>query len=82
MTNTPPTVNPLTFSLTKSNGFFTGSVVVPGALRRLSYQGIFLQQTGEGFGYFLGTTTCGEVIIGPADVVFPPPPAAPAGSGE
>ncbi len=81
MTNTPPSANGLAFSLIKSNGFFTGTVFVPNTLRRISYQGIFLQQSGEGFGFFPGTNTCGEVLIGPADVVFPPPPPPAAPSG-
>ncbi len=81
MTNTPPSANGLAFSLIKSNGFFTGTVFVRNTLRRISYQGIFLQQSGEGFGFFPGTNTCGEVLIGPADVVFPPPPPPAAPSG-
>jgi len=81
LTNTPPTSNPLSFSLTRSNGFFSG-VIISDTARRIGYQGVFLQDSGEGFGFFLSTNTSGEVLIGPPEVLFPQPPPASAESGE
>jgi hypothetical protein len=81
ITNTPPSSNQLSFSLTRSNGFFNG-VIVSDTARRMGYQGVFLQQAGEGFGFFLSTNTCGEVLIGPPEVLFPQPPPRSADSGE
>ena len=43
---------------------------------------LVLLQAGEGFGFFLSTNTCGEVLIGPPEVLFPQPPPRSADSGE
>jgi hypothetical protein len=66
LTNESPSTNALTFSLTKSNGVFTGTVRVPGTSKTLSYQGVFLQNSNAAYGYFKGTNQAGRLnITGP-----------------
>ena len=47
---------------------------MPGTSRKLTYQGAFLQGENKGYGYFLGTNTCGEILIGAPEILFPPVP--------
>lgn len=63
LTNEPPSTNTLTFSLTKSNGVFTGTVAVPGTSKTLTYQGVFLQNSNAAYGYFKGTNQSGGFTI-------------------
>jgi hypothetical protein len=65
LTNTTPTTNALTFSLTRSNGVFTGTVRVPGTSKTLTYQGVFLQNSNAAYGYFKGTNQSGALHISP-----------------
>jgi hypothetical protein len=57
--------NSLSFSITKSNGLFSGSVKVPGTTRTNTFKGAFLQDLDSGYGYFLGTNQSGSVFLGP-----------------
>ena len=65
LTNTPPTTNAITFVLTRTNGLFSGSVVVPGTNQKLTYQGAFLQGANVGRGYVFGASSSGPALIGP-----------------
>ena len=56
--------NSLTFNFTASNGTFSGSVKVPGALRTNSFKGALLQDLDSGYGYFLGTNQSGSIFFG------------------
>jgi hypothetical protein len=67
LTNTPPTTNAFTFVLTRTNGLFSGSVVVPGTNHKLTYQGAFLQGQNTGRGYVLDAGSSGPALIGTAD---------------
>jgi len=66
VSNNPTNVNKLTMSISKSSGLFSGSVTPPGATKALAYNGVVLQKTTNGAGFFLGTNaTSGRVSIAP-----------------
>jgi hypothetical protein len=48
-----------------SNGVFLGHVTPPGTTRSIPFQGVVLQKRAQGFGYFLGASESGSVVIGP-----------------
>ena len=53
----------LTFTPTTSSGLFKGTVLPPGALKSVPFQGAVLQGQLVGGGYFLGTNRSGNVTI-------------------
>ena len=57
--------NQLTMNIIRSNGLFSGSVKVPDVARTNNYKGAFLQDSGTGYGFFLGPSLSGNVFVGP-----------------
>jgi hypothetical protein len=55
--------NFMNFSITLSNGAFTGSVKVPGTTRTNAFKGALLQDANAGYGWFLGTDESGSVSL-------------------
>jgi hypothetical protein len=55
----------LSLTITPSSGFYKGSVANPLGWP-LSFQGVLLEKSGMGAGYFLGTNQSGQVIFNPA----------------
>ena len=53
----------LTLSFTPSSGLFSGSQVVPGTRKTVSFKGVILQGKTNGAGYFLGADQCGLVSL-------------------
>ncbi len=58
--------NKLVFSISASNGLFSGSVQVPGTTRSLPFKGALNVKAGFGGGFFIGTTEGGRVVLQPA----------------
>ena len=65
MVNRDPSTNKLTFTLTKPNGLFKGTVRPVGENRTLTYKGVMLPKQGFGAGYYLSTNMSGRVYLGP-----------------
>lgn len=55
----------LTMKLNSSNGSLSGSVVDPLTGSTIPFNGVFLQNPGEGLGYFLGNDQSGLFFFGP-----------------
>jgi hypothetical protein len=64
VTNLGPQPLKLTFSL--SSGLFTGSIVDPASLRKISFGGVIRQDLDAGDGFFVGTNQTGRVLLLPA----------------
>lgn len=57
---------PLTMTVTSSNGLFQGAVTLPGAMTPVAFQGAILQSQTNGYGFFRNAGHSGWVIFGPA----------------
>jgi hypothetical protein len=57
--------NRLTLSFVLPSGLFNGSVTPPDGTRARPFHGAVLQNSGVGYGYFLGTNQSGSVMVGP-----------------
>jgi hypothetical protein len=57
--------NRLSLSFVLATGLFNGGVTPPSATRSTPFHGVVLQKSVEGFGYFLGTTESGSVVLAP-----------------
>ena len=55
--------NFMNFSITLSNGTFSGSVKVPGTTKTNAFKGALLHDADAGYGWFLGTDQSGSVSI-------------------
>jgi hypothetical protein len=55
--------NKLSMSFVLSSGLFNGSVTPPSGGRAFPFHGIVLQNSGAGYGYFLGTSQSGSVTV-------------------
>ncbi len=55
----------LTFTLTASQGLFSGSVVNPATAKPIAFKGVILQKQSIGSGFFLGTNQSGQVLWSP-----------------
>ncbi len=55
--------NKLGLSFTPSTGLFTGHVTDPATRKPVSFNGVVLQKSNVGYGYFLGTSHSGQVLI-------------------
>jgi hypothetical protein len=58
---------PLTMTITKTNGVFTGTIVLPSTATAVPFQGAVLQGQTNGCGYFRNAGQSGWVIFGPAE---------------
>jgi len=57
--------NKLKFSVAKSSGLFSGSVVPPETKKAIKFNGVVLQNQNLGSGFFLGTNQSGSVSLRP-----------------
>ncbi|MGO9201588.1 MAG: Ig-like domain-containing protein [Limisphaerales bacterium] len=55
--------NKLTLTFTTSTGLFTGRVTDPATGKPVSFNGVVLQRSNVGYGYFLGKDQSGQVLI-------------------
>lgn len=55
----------LTLSITTSSGLFRGTFVDPDTRKAIPFQGVLLQDSNGGLGYFLGSDQSGEIRLGP-----------------
>ncbi|HKX62870.1 MAG TPA: Ig-like domain-containing protein, partial [Verrucomicrobiae bacterium] len=55
--------NALTLKVTPPSGLFRGTVQVPGSSLTLPFNGVVVQKTGVGCGYFVGTNETGRVTL-------------------
>ena len=55
--------NALTLKVTPPSGLFRGTVQVPGSSLTLPFNGVVVQKTGVGCGYFVGTNVTGRVTL-------------------
>jgi hypothetical protein len=60
---TNESANKLSTSFVLSSGLFNGSATPPSGGRAFPFHGIVLRNSGVGFGYFLGSSESGSVII-------------------
>jgi len=58
--------NPLTLTITKSSGLFSGTVTPPGGARSLPFKGALLQKQNRGAGFLSGSNRTTEVRLDPA----------------
>jgi hypothetical protein len=63
VTNLSP--NPLTLTITKTSGLFSGKATEPGTNRVANFKGVVLPQRGYGLGYFTGSNALGQIYFGP-----------------
>ncbi len=61
----PSLTNKLTLSFTPSSGLFSGSQVIPGNPKGITFQGVIVRGQTNGAGYFLGTEQSGRVVLEP-----------------
>ena len=59
----PSLSNRLTLSFTPSSGLFSGSQIIPGTHKAVSFRGVIVQGQTNGAGYFLGTDQSGSVWL-------------------
>jgi hypothetical protein len=57
--------NKLSLSFVLSSGVFNGSVTPPSGSRGIPFHGVVLQGSGLGYGYFLGSSESGSVVLEP-----------------
>jgi len=55
--------NKLSMSFVLPSGLFNGSVMPPSGGKAIPFHGAVLQSTGEGYGYFLGSSESGRVSL-------------------
>ena len=56
-------VTPLTLTITKTTGLFTGSVTDPGTGKALRYSGAIFQKANSASGFLLGPTRSARVTV-------------------
>lgn len=54
-------------AITRTNGVFTGTIVLPGTATPLPFRGAILQSRTHGYGFFRSAGQSGWVIFGPAE---------------
>lgn len=58
--------NSLSMNLTLPTGLFKGRATDPDSGRKILFRGAVVQKLNQGFGFFLGPTESGSVVLGPA----------------
>lgn len=59
----PSLTNELTLSFAPSSGLFSGSQIIPGTQKAVTFKGVVVQGQTNGAGYFLGTAQSGQVLL-------------------
>jgi Leucine-rich repeat (LRR) protein len=59
-----PASNTLRLSFNPAKGLFSGRMADPATHTGVAFGGVILQNQTNGFGYFLGTSTSGQVLLG------------------
>lgn len=55
--------NSLKLSISTGSGLFSGSVLPPGAARKVTFKGVIFRNSNSGWGFFSGTNQTGRVLF-------------------